>query len=118
MTMTHIVASSEAGIRLDKLLKGLEEEYSRQAIQKWIKENLVHVNEKKVKPNYICQVQDVITWSIPEEKKQSIEAEDIPLEVVYEDDYLLVINKPKGMLVHPTYQVKSGTLVNALKYHC
>src|SRR5699024_4630951 len=66
-----------------------------------------------------CQEGDFIAWSIPAMKEeQPIEAEKIPLEIVYEDKYLLVVNKPKGMLVHPTHQVKSSTLVNALKYYC
>lgn len=118
MTMTYEVTSEETGSRLDKLLKQLEQDHSRQSIQKWIKEEYVYVNGKTVKPNYICQSEDILSWSIPVEKEQSVDAENIPLDIKYEDDYLLVINKPKGMLVHPTYHVKTQTLVNALKHHC
>src|SRR5699024_8504086 len=75
----------------------------------------VKVNQKKVKPNYTCQPDDEITWSIPETENIAIEPEAIPLDIQYEDNDLLIINKPKGMLVHPTSTVKTNTLVNALK---
>lgn len=113
----HIVTEVEENIRLDKLLVSLNSEFSRQQIQSWIKENMVTVNNKLVKANYKCKPNDYIKWSVPLEKEITIEPEEIPLNILYEDDDLLVVNKPKGMLVHPTETVHSGTLVNALKQY-
>src|SRR5690606_19699916 len=73
--------------------------------------------QKIEKANYRCKLHDKINWEIPVEKEVAINPEQIPLDILYEDDYLLVINKPKGMLVHPTQTVKTNTLVNALKFH-
>lgn len=113
----HKVSSDEENTRIDKLLVTLNSDFSRQQIQTWIKENYVTVNNQMTKANYKCKQGDLIQWSIPEDKKVSIEPEPIPLNILYEDDDLIVINKPKGMLVHPTNVVQSGTLVNALKHH-
>lgn len=113
----HIVKPNEANIRLDKLLVTLNAQYSRQQIQSWIKNGQVTVNGKHEKANYKCKTNDVIEWSIIPEEPRTIDAELLPLSIIYEDDYLIVINKAKGMLVHPTQTVQSGTLVNALKYH-
>ena len=116
--LQHMVTDEDDGVRLDKVLAKLNNEYSRQQVQSWIKENNVTVNENAQKPNYICKSGDVIEWEVPEEQSMEIKPERIPLSILYEDDYLLVLNKPKGMLVHPTQTVQSNTLVNALKYHC
>lgn len=117
MTCTYEVSSEETGMRIDKLLKIQLANYSRQQIQQWLKDGLVLVHEQPVKANYKCREADVITWTIPEEKSLVLEAEDIPLDIIHEDDFLLVLHKPKGMLVHPTNIVQSGTLVNALLHH-
>lgn len=114
---TYIVTEKEQGDRLDKIVKHLNETYSRQQIQAWIKQKNVTVNEEVQKANYRLKSGDQIAWRIPEEKQLMIEKEDTPLDILYEDDFLLVINKPKGMLVHPTPTVKKNTLVNALKFH-
>ncbi|HLR54167.1 MAG TPA: RluA family pseudouridine synthase [Pseudogracilibacillus sp.] len=111
----HQISEVDAYFRLDQTMKKLEPDYSRQIIQQWIKNSQVKVNQKKVKPNYTCQPDDEITWSIPETENIAIEPEAIPLDIQYEDNDLLIINKPKGMLVHPTSTVKTNTLVNALK---
>src|SRR5690625_2624348 len=119
MTMEkYRVTKEKSGERLDKLLVKLVPTLSRQQIQTLIRDENVLINEQKKKPNYKCKINDVITWSIPErEQLDPIKAEDIPLNIVYEDDYLIVINKPKGMLVHPTDKVRTGTLVNGLLHY-
>src|SRR5699024_468145 len=115
----HVITEEEAGKRLDKVFHNMMETYSRQKVQKFIKEGYVKVNNLVCKPSYICDVNDVISWCIPESKEdKEIMPENIPLTILYEDDDLLIVNKPKGMLVHPTNTVKKYTLVNALKYHC
>lgn len=113
----HVVKSEEVNKRLDKLLVSLNKGHSRHQIQSWIKVGHVQVNEKQVKANYRCKEHDRINWFIEEEKPLTIEAENIPLSIVYEDDSVIILNKPKGMLVHPTEARQSGTLVNALKFH-
>lgn len=118
MTCQHLVNVKEANMRLDKLLTELEPSYSRHQVQQWIKAGLVLVDGKKEKANYKCKEGSNIQWSIPAEPQILIKAEAIPLEILYEDDYLLLVNKAKGMLVHPTKQMETNTLVNALKYHC
>lgn len=114
----YIISEYEAGQRLDKIMPTIIKEYSRQQMQKWIKSGLITVNGQLCKPSYMCLEKDVVRWALPEEKEREIKPENIPLSVLYEDEAVLVINKPKGMLVHPTHQVTTHTLVNALKYHC
>lgn len=113
----YIVTEKDEGVRLDKLLTLKNNNYSRQQIQSWIKNKNVTVNEREEKANYRCKLNDKIKWEIPVEKVMTINPENIPLTILYEDNYLLVINKPKGMLVHPTPTVRTNTLVNGLKYH-
>lgn len=115
---TYVVTEEDVNVRLDKLLATLNESYSRQQIQLWIKEQLVVVNGEFEKANYKCKLGDQIEWEIPQAETLEIKSEPIPLDILYEDDYLIVVNKPKGMLVHPTQTARSNTLVNALKYHC
>lgn len=102
--------------RLDTFICDQLEDFSRSFIQKLIKEEYIKVNEKKVKANYKIQLADKILINIPQPEPIEIEAEDIPLDIVYEDEDLLVINKPAGMLVHPVIDNTSGTLVNALLF--
>jgi len=118
MTFQHIVTESESNMRIDKLLTKVNDNSSRSQVQTWINQNLVSVNENIVKANYKCKLNDVIKWSIPEVKPLDVEAENIPLKIIYEDSDLLVVNKPKGMVVHPSAGHHTGTLVNALLYHC
>src|SRR5690625_122552 len=99
------------------MLANVQQDRSRSQIQKWIEENFVTVNGKFVKANYKCQVQDQIRWSIPKEKQINLMPENIPLSIIYEDDDLLVVNKPKGMVVHSSENHQNGTLVHALLYH-
>lgn len=105
------------GIRIDKyLLDKLD--ISRNKIQKLINDNNILVNGKSVKASYIVRVDDLIECDFEYKEKIDILPEDIPLDIVYEDDDLLVVNKPSGMVVHPAVGNFSHTLVNALMYHC
>ena len=105
------------GIRIDKyLLDKLD--ISRNKIQKLINDNNILVNGKSVKASYIVRVDDLIECDFLYKEKIDILPEDIPLDIVYEDEDLLVVNKPSGMVVHPAVGNYSHTLVNALMYHC
>lgn len=115
---TFNITEDDKNIRLDKYLSGQLEDISRSYLQKLMKDDAVLVNEEPQKANYRVQPQDEIRVTLPEEKLPDIAAEDIPLDILYEDEQLLVINKPKGMVVHPSAGHYSGTLVNALLYHC
>src|SRR5699024_6391556 len=111
------VSKDYTGIRIDKLMMSYEPAYARNQIQQWIKSGHVLVNNMEVKYNYKCKENDVIEWEMPKELLVEILPESISLDVIYEDDYLIVINKEKGMLVHPTQQEQANTLVNGLMYH-
>lgn len=116
-TFNYIVKDTDINNRIDRLLTDLNSNHSRSKIQQWITKGLVTVNGQKIKANYRCEKDDEINWSIPEPNEFKIEPENIPLEIVYEDNDLLVVNKPKGMVVHPSADHQSGTLVNALLYY-
>lgn len=105
------------GERADKYLAGQLPQYSRNFLQKLFKENLVEAAHGPVKANYRVGAEE-ITIRIPDARKPDILPEKIPLDILYEDEDLLVVNKPKGMVVHPAHGHYSGTLVNALMYHC
>src|SRR5699024_222531 len=113
----HYVTKEEVHERIDKLLVNYLENHSRSAIQKWIQEGFVTVNNKQVKANYRCQINDYIQWKIPQEKQPAPKPENIPLDILFEDQDLLIVNKPKGMVVHPANAHRSGTLVNALLHY-
>lgn len=104
--------------RIDKCLGDLIDSLSRSFIQKLIKDGEVFVNGNVVKANYRVKADDEIRFCIPEAKEPDIEPEAIPLSVLYEDEDILIVNKPKGMVVHPAAGHYSGTLVNAVLYHC
>jgi 23S rRNA pseudouridine1911/1915/1917 synthase len=106
------------GTRLDVFLANEIEGQSRSGIQKLIEDGSIQVNNKIVAKNYKIRKDDIITVCIPEPEELEVVAEDIPLDIVYEDNDLLVVNKPKGMVVHPAAGNYTGTLVNALMYHC
>ena len=112
------VVESQAGIRVDKFLAIEFPELSRSYLQKLIKEGLVTINEESIKANYKVNAYDVLKMTEPDLKEPDILAENIPLDILYEDEDLLIVNKPKGMVVHPSAGHYSGTLVNALMYHC
>ena len=104
--------------RIDKYMSILIDSLSRSFIQKMMKEDKVLVNGKPVKANYRLKTEDEICFELPEAVEPDIEPENIPLDILYEDADVLVVNKPKGMVVHPAAGHYSGTLVNALMYHC
>lgn len=108
--------SCENSIRLDKFIK--IDELPRTQIQKLIDEGYATVNGNVAKASYKVKSGDVIVLCVPDPEPLDIKAENIPLDIVYEDDQLLVINKPQGMVVHPAPGNYEGTLVNALMYHC
>ncbi len=104
--------------RIDTFLANSIENATRSKIQKLIKAEYVYVNGKPVKPNYIIGSGDIIDVTIPvSPRPEKAEAEDIPLEIIYEDEYLIVVNKPAGLVVHPALGNFTGTLVNALLHH-
>ena len=113
-----IIDENSAGGRVDSFIASYFDELSRSAAGKLIEDGSVEVNGKSVSKNYKLRKGDVLTVSIPEPKEYEILPENIPLDIAYEDDDLLVVNKPKGMVVHPAAGHYSGTLVNALMFHC
>lgn len=118
-TQEFVVEAEQAGERLDRYLTLIYANQSRSFFQKLIKGGNVNVNGKAVtKAGYVLDISDVVTASIPEAQSVAIEAEDIPLNILYEDADVLIVDKPKGMVVHPSAGHYSGTLVNAIMYHC
>lgn len=112
------VMEEQEGERLDKFLSIIYPDTSRSFFQKLIKDDGVLVNDKAEKASYRMVVEDVVTIHFPDAVSTTIEPEDIPLDILYEDEDLLIVNKPKGMVVHPSAGHYSGTLVNAIMYHC
>ncbi len=112
------VSSEDFDKRVDLYIAEKIKDRSRSFIQKLLKNEAVRVNGKIVKANYKLKDQDEIQIDIPDDKELSVEAEDIPLDIIYEDEDLLIINKPKDMVVHPAAGHYSGTLVNAIMFHC
>ncbi|MGB9813097.1 MAG: RluA family pseudouridine synthase [Thermovenabulum sp.] len=112
-----VVEELDAKKRLDVYLTEKLKETSRSYIQKGIEEGWIKVNGKQSKPNYKVKKGDMVIAEIPEPKKYSIEPEPIPLDIIYEDKDIIIINKPRGMVVYPAPGNYSGTLVNALLYH-
>ena len=112
----ELTLNLEKSDRLDKVLTA-ELGISRSTVQSWLKADLVKVNGEFVKSNYKALNGDVVTILKKEEEQVTIQPENIPLDIVYEDDVLIVVNKPSGMVVHPSKGHYSGTLVNALLYH-
>jgi len=105
-------------LRIDKVISSILDDFSRAYIQKLLEEQHIIINTKAVKANYKVKQNDNIQIFIPDVENLDILPEDIPLDVVYEDKDIIIINKPKGMVVHPAPGHLTGTLVNALMYHC
>lgn len=116
--ITETAGSEDASQRIDRWISEKIPDITRSAAQKMITDGAVTVNGKTVSKNYRVASGDEIRIVIPEPAELSAEPEDIPVDIVYEDDDLLVVNKPKGMVVHPAAGNYSGTLVNALMFHC
>lgn len=115
---TYKILEEQKGERIDKALATLEADWSRSQIQIWLKDGAVLVNGESVKTNYKVKTNDVINVTVPDVEPLDIEPEDLNLEIVYEDEDVLVVNKPRGMVVHPAPGHTSGTLVNGLMYQC
>lgn len=116
--LTINVTTESVGERLDKLLASALAEMTRSAVQKIIDEGGVTCGGKMLSKNYKCRGGESLEVVIPDARPLEVAAEAIPLDIVYEDGDLLVVNKPKGMVVHPASGNYEGTLVNALLYHC
>ena len=116
----EILTVSEAGkgVRIDRYLSDCYPQWSRSYLQKLLKEENIMVEGQKVKANYKLHSGENITISVPPLEDVEILPENIPLDILYEDEWLLIVNKPKGMVVHPAAGHTSGTLVNAIMYHC
>lgn len=106
------------GMRIDRYLSEQYPEHSRSYLQKLIKDGNVLVNGKHIKSNYKLSEEDEIQIEIPEPKEVDIQAEPVPLDIIYEDSDIIVLNKQKDMVVHPCPGHYTGTLVNGLLYHC
>lgn len=112
------VTEEASGDRVDKFLSEQCEEYSRSFLQKLMKSGGVFVDGRPVKASYRVSEGDRLTFEVPEAVEPEILAENIPLDILYEDRDVILVNKPKGMVVHPAAGHYTGTLVNALMYHC
>ena len=116
--ITFHISEQNCNVRIDRFLAEQLPDISRSYIQKLIKEKQIYVNGQPVKANYKTGTQDEIKIHIPELTEPDIVPENIPLDILYEDHDILIVNKPKGMVVHPAAGHYSGTLVNALMYYC
>ena len=112
------VTEDGAGVRMDKYLSGLVPEFSRSYLQRLIQEERVRVDGRPVRGKEKAVPGTVIELDVPEAVEPRIEPEDLPLKILYEDKDVILVNKPKGMVVHPSAGHSSGTLVNAVMYHC
>ncbi|HOQ06822.1 MAG TPA: RluA family pseudouridine synthase [Clostridiales bacterium] len=115
---TFAITTGDAGKRLDVWLTNTLGDYSRSYVERLIEQGNVTVGGKTVKAGYKLKDGDTVQVGIPEPKPLEVTAEDIPLDIIYEDEDIIVINKPRGMVVHPAAGNYSGTLVNALLKHC
>ena len=114
--MERLIIEEELNERIDSYLSK-NTEYSRSKIVKMLEDSTILVNDKSVKNSYTLKVGDVVTIGEYQEEEMNIEPEDIPLDIVYEDNDVIVVNKPNGMVVHPAIGNNHGTLVNALLFH-
>ncbi|OIJ13237.1 pseudouridine synthase [Anaerobacillus alkalilacustris] len=113
-----IIEEAAQNERLDKWISSQDNAWSRTQVQQWMKEGNLIVNGKNIKSNYKCQKGDKVSLEVPEPQILDVEPEEMNLDIVYEDQHLLVVNKPRGMVVHPAPGHLTGTLVNGLMAHC
>ena len=114
--LTIQITEEMAGVRIDKAVSSIDEDWSRSQIANWVKDGAVKVNGEIVKPNYKVRPEDIIVVTPPSLEELDVVPEDLNLEIVYEDADVLVVNKPKGMVVHPAPGHSKGTLVNGLMF--
>lgn len=112
------ITSANENERIDKVLSTLNKEWSRSQVQQWIKDGLVTINGQAIKGNYKCKLDDYIEVEVPAPEIVDVIPEEMNLDIYYEDADVLVVNKPKGMVVHPAPGHLTGTLVNGLMAHC
>ncbi len=117
MAKLRFEAAEDSGVRIDRYLSDVSD-LSRSRVQALVKDGLITVNGKPVKSSYAVCAGDIIEADVPEDQPMDLQPENIPLDILYEDEDVIVINKPKGMIVHPASGIYTGTLVNALLYHC
>lgn len=115
---TLAIEKEDIGTRIDVFTTENYEDLSRSGVQKLIESGNLRVNGKVIKSNYKLREKDIVELEIPEPQEVEILAEDIPLDILYEDEDVIVVNKPQGMVVHPAPGHYTGTLVNALMFHC
>ena len=115
---TYIVKKEDEGQRIDSYISKIDDDLSRVAVQRLIEEEKILLNGKKVKPSYKVVENDKIEVEEEKPKEVELKAQELPLEILYEDNDIIVVNKPKGMVVHPGNGNPDGTLVNALMAHC
>ena len=118
MMQEYLVPEEAAGTRIDKFLADACPDLSRSFLQKLLKESSVTADGKAVKSSFKVNGGETIAFEVPKPQEAAIEAENIPLDILYEDSDIILVNKPKGMVVHPAAGHYTGTLVNALIYHC
>lgn len=118
MIQEYIVPEEFSGVRIDKFLSESCPGQSRSFLQKLLKSELVNVNGKTVKSSYKVSAGEAVSFEVPEAVEAEITAQEMPLDILYEDQDVILINKPKGMVVHPAAGHYEGTLVNGLMYHC
>ncbi|WP_155590157.1 RluA family pseudouridine synthase [Lysinibacillus cavernae] len=116
--VTYTIEEQQKGERIDKALSSLQSEWSRSQIGNWISEGIITVNGDVVKAKYKVKAGDFVAIDVPEVEPLDVIEENLDLDIVYEDADVLVVNKPKGMVVHPAPGHLTGTLVNGLMYHC
>ncbi|AWX57108.1 RluA family pseudouridine synthase [Brevibacillus brevis] len=112
------VEPADTSERIDKFITLQNEDWSRSQVQAWVKEGRVTVNGEPIKNNYKLQAEDEVTLRVPPPKEMAIQPEEMSLDIVYEDSDVVVVNKPRGLVVHPAPGHYSGTLVNGLLAHC
>ena len=116
--MKIIINEEQQGKRIDGVISAYTTELSRNTVQRLIEEEQIKVNGNKIKPSYKTNLNDEVDINIPKAKEINLKPQNIPLEVLYEDNDIIVINKPKGMVVHPANGNPDGTLVNAIMAKC
>ena len=116
--MRIIINEEQQGKRVDGVISAYATELSRNTVQRLIEEEQIKVNGNKIKPSYKTNFNDIIDINIPKAKEIDLKPQNIPLEVLYEDNDIIVVNKPKGMVVHPANGNPDGTLVNAIMAKC
>ena len=114
----EIIVGENEGVRIDRYLSGICPDLSRSYIQKLLKSDRISANEKVVKSNYKVSLGERISFDVPDPVEPEILPEKMELDILYEDSDLIMVNKPKGMVVHPAAGHLSGTLVNGLLFHC